>query len=180
MASFTIDAILTDESITGKEREELLRPIRKEIIGKKKGVKIFISLYESEENINLVVQLLEPFLTLLCFDVHYWRKDIKTGIPTEIIDDIIDNCDAIIGVYTKDDKIENNGYRPTGNVIRELGRERPKQKLILCEKGTKIESMTYSMVPAIHFERDKLGKLCLGLLKVIKNSEWLDVSASIK
>ena len=86
----------------------------------------------------------------------------------------------LIGLYTKDDKIENNGYRPTGNVIRELGRERPKQKLILCEKGTKIESMTYSMVPAIHFERDKLGKLCLDLLKVIKNSEWIDVSASIK
>ena len=81
MASFTVDAILT-----GKEHEELLRPLKEKMRGEKKGEKILTSLNESNDNIDLVERLLDPFLTLLGFDVHYWIKDVKIGLRMMVLD----------------------------------------------------------------------------------------------
>jgi len=181
LARISFDAMLRD-SISNKQTEEFLRlyrePLKEEVKIEEKPLKIFISFSEYSENIYLVEQLLDPFLSHLSFDVHYWRKDQRIGIPTKIIEDIIDNCDGIIALYTKDDKIEGGSYRSTGNVTFELGRARL-PAVILCEKGTKIESMPYSTITVIHFERGKFGQLFLDLLKVLKNSRWIDIKTSM-
>jgi hypothetical protein len=61
-----------------------------------------------------------------------------------------------------------------------MGREKPRYKIILYEKDTLIESMTYSSTTPIEFTRDNYGKLLLELLTFLRNSNWVDIKASIQ
>jgi hypothetical protein len=175
---------LGKESLTEKQREGIETIIKEAVQPKKQGekesVKIFISFCESPENIHLVEELLDPFLTNLSFDVHYWRKDRKFGNTKQIIDNTIDFCDAIIGLYTKEKKIEGEDlYMTGGNVPHELGRAGSKVQVVLCEEGTKIETLTYPDQPTIIFNRQKYGELFVELLRFLKNSCVLYTESSM-
>jgi hypothetical protein len=182
-ASFTIPEKRTP--LTEEMQNEIKKMIGEVVQAKElkeaSPVKIFISFYESKENICFVEKLLDPFLTELSFEVHYWIKDRKFGNPNNIIYNIIDNCDIIIGLYTNDDKIEGKDeYRSAGNVVREMGRDKPKNKVILCEEGTKIETMSFSEIPSIKFTRNKYDKLLLDLLHFLNNSYMIKIKTSIQ
>ena len=69
-------------------------------------------------------------------------------------------------------KVENNGFKPSGNVVHEMGRNNPKNKVILCEEGTTIESMTFPKIPSIPFTRNKLEKLLVDVLRFLRKSDF--------
>lgn len=98
------ETILLEYLKYGKEYTELSKiyPIKTE--DKIKPRTIFISLCETEENIYLVEEILDPFLTLLNFDVHYYRKDKKFGKTEDVILQLINYCDIILALYTKEEE----------------------------------------------------------------------------
>jgi hypothetical protein len=161
--------------LTPEQRKTLLKligePVEEKRLRSEGPQKIFISLCERKaENLYLVEQILDPFLTMLSFEVHYWIKDRRFGNADDVIYAIMDSCDAMIALYTNDDKVENNGFKPSGNVVLEMGRDKPKNKVILCEEGTIIESMAFPKIPSIPFKRKELEKLLVDLLRFLKNS----------
>mgnify|MGYP001076494599 CR=1 FL=1 len=152
---------------------EEFRPKAERIAPKRPG-RIFISWCEwNPENPSLVEGLLDPFLTALGFDVHFYKKDKRLGNPKEVIWSIMDECELMISLYTKD----KDGSQ-AGNVVRETGRrleKDPKNTVILCEEGIKVESLTYPDVLCMGFRRDGYGKLLLDLVVLLKNNCLLDV-----
>lgn len=136
--------------------------------------KVFISWCESNpKNSYLVEELLDSFLTVLGFDVHYYKKDKILGTPETVISSIMDGCKLFVSLYTKEE-----GESAAGNVIRETGRrlDRSSEGTVLFhEEGVKIESMTYSQVLCIRFSREKHGKLLLDLLTVLENNDLLEI-----
>jgi len=143
-------------------------------------IKVFISLCETDPNLSLVQELIDPFLSDLGFDVHYYRKDVSFGIPNEQMYSVMDSCEIIIALYTKESYSKEKGYSPAGNVVKEIGRERPKNKFIFYEEGVTIETMTFSEVPCLPFTRDNYAKLLLDLVHVLKNSKYYEVKVSRK
>jgi hypothetical protein len=162
---------------TEKQRKEVQELISETvglgISGKKGPIKIFICFREREENIYLVKDVLDPILTALSFEVHYWIKDRKFGDTDAVIYAMMDSCNIVIGLYTNDDKIEGNGFKPAGNVVHEMGREKPRNKVILNEEDTIIETLSYPRIPNISFTRNKYEKLLVDLFQFLKNSGFL-------
>ena len=140
----------------------------------KEPKKIFISWCESNpKNSYLVEELLDPFLTALGFDVHYYKKDKQLGTPEKVIWSVMDKCELFVSLYTKDE-----GESAAGNVIRETGRRldnSPEGTILFHELGVKIESMTYPKVLCVGFSMEKHGKLLLDLLNVLKNNGLLEI-----
>lgn len=172
-ASFTIRKTeLNEEKLEAVNKLSGEVPVKKE----REKIKAFISWCESNNlNHSLVKDLLDPFLTELGFVTCYYNKNIKFGKPTEQIYSLMDECEIIIGLYTKDEGNEETGYASAGNVVYEMGRARSEDKVILCEEGVKISSMPYSQFPSILFTRNNYGKLLLDLLKFLNNNELLRV-----
>lgn len=142
--------------------------------GEVEPVKIFISWCESNtKNPYMIEELVDPFLTELSFIVRFYKKDIGFGRPTEQIYGIMDNCDVIIAFYTKDEETAEGSFRPSGNVVREISRDRPLKKVIFCEVGVKIETMTFSDIPIISFTREHYDKLLIDLLRFLKRNNLI-------
>lgn len=141
-------------------------------------IRVFISLCEREPNLSLVRELVDPFLSALGFDVHYYRKDISFGIPDDQIESIMDSCEIMVALYTKEFGDEKSGYTTAGNVIREVGRAKPQNKLIFYEEGVKVENMTFSKIPCLPFTRNNCGKLLVDLVSVLGKSRLFEIRIS--
>jgi hypothetical protein len=85
----------------------------------------------------------------------------------------MDNCDIAVGLCTKDDKMDGDIFKPAGNVVHEMGREKPRNKVIPNEEGTIIETLSYPKVPNIPFNRNKYAELLRDLLIFLKNSGFV-------
>ena len=131
--------------------------------------KVFVSWCESNpENSYLVEGLIDPFLTRLGFEVHYYKKDKILGIPDVVISSIMDQCELFVSLYTKE-----QGESAAGNVIRETGRRvdsSPNAVVLFREHGVNVETMTYPKALCVEFSREKNGTLLLDLLTVLMNN----------
>ena len=143
-------------------------------------VKVFISWCESNpKNAYMIEELVHPFLIELDFEVHFYKKDVGFGRPTEQIYAIMDNSDVMIAFYTKDEETKEGKFRPSGNVISEKSRDRPRKKIIFCEAGVTIETMTFSDVPNITFTREHCDKLLIDLLRFLKRNNLIATKTSM-
>ena len=116
--------------------------------------KIFLSYYfrnddpKKDENQKMIDYYIKPALELLGIEPVTARDYLK---PQELIDDriigLIEDCDGIIGFYTKGDSIEN--------VEHEISRN--DNVVAICkEEGAKAPSMRLSRL-LINFKRDEMG-----------------------
>jgi len=114
---------------------------------KKDGNQIIIDIY------------IKPLLRLLNIDVITARDKL---IPQDLVDDdiikLIEECDGIIGFYTKGDDVSNIEHELAQN----------SNIIALCrEEGAKEPSMRLSRL-MINFERENMGDLLLKLINVLK------------
>lgn len=159
-------------------QEILQRTIRPTTTKERQNVRIFISFRETTENLYIVKELLEPFLEQLGFEVHYYRKDLILDVPSKQIDELIDLCDVIIGLFTKDHQCTDNSFLPAQNVISEVGRARNKLKLGLVETGTCLGSLDYGEIACIQFNRERYDKLLVDILRTLKNARLITMGSS--
>ncbi len=160
--------------------QDILQHIKRPTTAEERqSVRIFISFCETTENLYIVQELLDPFLEQLGFEVHYYRKDVKLSVPHIQITELIDLCDVIIGLFTKDQQCTDNSFSPAQNVISEVGRARNKLKLGLVEIGTRLGSLDYSEIPCIPFSRERHGKLLVDILRSLKNTRLITVRSSL-
>ena len=161
--------------------KKLLESIPIPSVEKVEPIGVFISLCETEENLRLVEELIYPFLTTLGFKVHYYRRDVSFGIPKEQMESIMDLCEVIVGLYTRESySEEKDEYFPAGNVVKEMGRDRPENKFIFYEEKVHVETLTFSEVPALPFRRNNYARLLLDLVNVLNNSKFCKIKASRK
>ena len=127
--------------------------------------KVFLSYYfrdanpKKDENQELIDCYVKPILELLNIEPVTARGYLKS---LELIDDrvteLIEDCDGIIGFYTKGDSVEN--------VEHELSRNR--NVVAICrEEGAKVPSMRLSRL-LINFKRDQMGDFPILLIEVLK------------
>ena len=161
--------------------KKLLESIPIPSVEKVEPIEVFISLCETEPNLRLVEQVIDPFLTILGFRVHYYRKDVSFGIPKEQLESIMDLCEIIIGLYTRESySEEKDEYSPAGNVVKEMGREKPENKFIFYEEKVHVETLTFPEIPSLPFTRDNYAKLLLDLINILNNSKFCRIKASRK
>lgn len=128
--------------------------------------KVFLSYYfrdadpRKDENQKLIDYYVKPTLKLLNIEPVTARGYLKSQ---ELIDDkvteLIEDCDGIVGFYTKGDSIEN--------VEHELSKN--SNIVAICkEEGAKAPSMRLSRL-LINFERDQIGYFLIQLIGCLKN-----------
>jgi hypothetical protein len=114
---------------------------------------------KKDENQEMMDYYVKPTLELLNIIPVTSRGYLK---PQELIDDriteLIEDCDGIIGFYTKDDSVENIEHELSisRNVI-----------AIFWEEGAKAPSMRRSRLQ-IKFQRNEMGDFMIGLIKALK------------
>jgi hypothetical protein len=142
----------------------------------RRRVRVFISFCErTPGNLHIVEGLLDPFLEQLDFEVHYYKKDMKLQVPHSQINELIDMCDVIVTLYTKDQECTDSSFQPAQNVTSEVGRARDKFKLGLVEKGTHVGTLDYGEIPCIQFNRDQYGELLIDIIRSLKNTHLMTV-----
>lgn len=161
-------------------QEEVVRPAGARKYTEEKGqLGVFLSFCErNPENEYLVERLVEPFLSELDFDVHYYKKDRSVERPSRRIDELIDRCEIVIGFYTKDEKKADGSFSAADNVVAEMNQATEKKRLGLVEEGTVLGSLDFTRISSIDFTREKYGKLLVDLLVVLKNSGLLNIQTS--
>lgn len=120
--------------------------------------KVFLSYFfrdadpKKDENQKMIDYYVKPTLDLLDIEPVTAREYLK---PQELINDriveLIEDCDGIVGFYTKGDSVEN--------VEHELSRN-PNIVAICKEEGAKVPSMRLSRL-LINFRRDQMGDFCM-------------------
>ena len=128
--------------------------------------KVFLSYYfrdadpKKDENQKMIDYYVKSTLELLNIEPVTARDYLK---PQELIDDriieLIEDCDGIVGFYTKGDSVEN--------VEHELSRN-PNVIAICKEEGAKVPSMRLSRL-LINFRRDQMGDFLMQLIRVLKD-----------
>jgi hypothetical protein len=114
---------------------------------------------KKDENQKMIDYYAKPTLELLNISPVTSRGHLK---PQELIDDriteLIEDCDVIIGFYTKDDSVENIEHELSisRNVI-----------AIFWEEGAKAPSMRRSRLQ-IKLQRNEMGDFMIGLIKALK------------
>ena len=128
--------------------------------------KVFLSYHfrdpdpKKDENQQLIDYYVEPTLELLNIESVTARGYLK---PQELVDDriieLIEDCDGIIGFYTRNDSVEN--------VEHELSKN-PNVIAICKEEGARVPSMRLSRL-LIDFKRDQMGDFSLQLIRALKD-----------
>ena len=130
--------------------------------------KVFLSYYfrdddpKKDENQQMIDHFVKPILELLNIEPVTARDYLK---PQELIDDkvieLIEDCDGIVGFYTKGDSIEN--------VEHELSRN--DNVVAICkEEGAKAPSMRLSRL-LINFKRDEMGDFLIKVTRILKDKD---------
>lgn len=128
--------------------------------------KVFLSYFfrhanpKKDENQKMIDYYVKPTLELLNIKPVTSRDHLK---PQELIDarimELIEECDGIIGFYTKEDRVENVEHELSGN----------DNVIAVCkEEGAKVPSMRLSKL-LINFERDGMGNFLIDLIRVLKD-----------
>ena len=128
--------------------------------------KVFLSYHfrdvdpKKDENQKMIDYYLKPTFQLLNIETVTARDYLK---PQQLIDDkiidLIEDCDGIIGFYTKGDSVEN--------VEHELSRS--SNIIAICrEEGAKVPSMRLSRL-LINFKRDQMGDFLIQLIGILKD-----------
>lgn len=115
---------------------------------------------KKDENQRFIDNYVKPTCELLNIEPVTARGHLK---PQELIDDkvieLVENCDGIIGFYTKDDSV--------GNVEHELSRN--DNIVAICrEGGARAPSMRLSRL-LIDFKRDEMGNFLIELIGILKD-----------
>lgn len=128
--------------------------------------KVFLSYFfrdvnpKKDENQKMIDYYIKPTLELLNIKPVAARDHLK---PQELIDarimELIEECDGIIGFYTKEDSVENVEHELSGN----------DNVIAVCkEEGAKVPSMRLSKL-LINFKRDEMGNFLMDLIRVLKD-----------
>ena len=128
--------------------------------------KVFLSYYfrdadpKKDENQKFIDNYVKPTFQLLNIEPVTARGHLK---PQELIDDkvmeLVENCDGIIGFYTKDDSVENVEHELSGN----------DNIVAICrEEGARAPSMRLSRL-LIDFKRDEMGNFLIEMIGILKD-----------
>ena len=139
--------------------------------------KIFLSYYfrdidpNRDENEIFIAQYVKPTLDLLDIIPITARDYLKAH---ELVDDkiieLVEDCDGIIGFYTKDDSVENVEHELAHN----------QNVVAICrESGAKTPSMRLSRLQ-INFKRDETGNFIIQLVKALKEKRMFTTATDYK
>jgi hypothetical protein len=128
--------------------------------------KVFLSYHfrdddpKEDENQKMIDFFVKPVFELLDIEPVTARSHLK---PQELVDDkimeLVEDCDGIIGFYTKGDSVENVEHELSGN----------SNVIAICkEEGAKAPSMRLSRL-LINFKRDAIGDFLIELIRTLRD-----------
>lgn len=140
------------------------------------GHTIFISYTMRKENDDLY-NLISRFVKSLGFKILSASESGKPDIPPGIqIRDMIKLSDSLVALLTKDDEITSQGkkiFRPSPNVIDEIGQASDKTVIMLVESDTEIPSNLETRATYVSFTKGNTGKLLVDLAETLRKESML-------
>lgn len=140
------------------------------------GHTIFIS-YTMRKKNEEFYNLISRFVKALGFKVLSASESGKPDLPPGIqIRDMIKLSDSLVALLTKDDEITSEGkkiFRPSPNVIDEIGQASDKTVIMLVETDTEIPSNLETRATYVSFTRENTGILLADLSETFRKEGML-------